>query len=86
MGFPDSSVGETCNARDPGLIPVSGRSFGEGIFFFFFFFFLRFPCGSAGKESSCNVGDLSSIPGLERYPGERKGYPLEYSGLEKSTD
>ena len=32
--------------------------------------FLGFPCGSAGKESSCNVGDLGSIPGLERSPGE----------------
>ena len=43
---------------------------------------LGFPCGSAGKESACNVGDLSSIPGLGRSPGEGKGYPLQYSGLE----
>ena len=35
-----------------------------------------FPCGSAGKESACNVGDLDSIPGLGRSPGERKSYPL----------
>ena len=35
-----------------------------------------FPCGSAGKESTCNVGDLGSIPGLGRSPGERKGNPL----------
>ena len=42
-----------------------------------------FPCGSAGKESTCDVGDLSSIiPGLGRSPGEGKGYPLQYSGLE----
>ena len=41
-----------------------------------------FPCGSAGKESACNAGDLGSIPGLERCPGEGKGYPLQYSGLE----
>ena len=40
------------------------------------------PCGSAGEESTCNEGDLASIPGLERSPGERKGYPLQYSGLE----
>ena len=46
--------------------------------------FLGFPCGSAGKESACNVGDLSSIPGLGRSPGEGKGYPLQYSGLENS--
>ena len=45
-----------------------------------------FPGGSAGKESTCNVGDLDSIPGLGRSPGERKGYPLQYSGLENSTD
>ncbi|CAI9176136.1 unnamed protein product [Rangifer tarandus platyrhynchus] len=38
-----------------------------------------FPCGSAGKESTCNVGDLGSIPGLGRSPGEGKGYPLRYS-------
>jgi len=37
--------------------------------------FLGFPCGSAGREFSCNVGDLGSIPGLERSPGEGKGYP-----------
>ena len=43
---------------------------------------LGFPCGSAGKESACNVGNLGSIPGLERSPGEGKGYPFQYSGLE----
>ena len=48
--------------------------------------FLSFPCGSAGKESACNAGDLGSIPGLGRSPGEGKGYPLQYSGLENSTD
>jgi len=40
----------------------------------------------SGKESSCNVGDLGSIPGLERSSGEGKGYPLQYSGLENSMD
>ena len=44
------------------------------------------PCGSAGKESTCNMGDLGSIPGLGRSPGEGKGYPLQYSDLENSTD
>ena len=44
------------------------------------------PCGSAGKDSICNVGDLGSIPGLGRSPGEGKGYPLQYSGLENSMD
>ena len=45
-----------------------------------------FPGGSAGKESSCNVGNLGLIPGLGRCPREGKGYPLQYSGLENSTD
>ena len=45
-----------------------------------------FPGGSVGKEAACNAGDLSSIPGLGRYPGEGKGYPLLYSGLENSMD
>ena len=48
--------------------------------------FLGFPGGSAGKESSCNEGDLGSIPGLGRSPGKGKGYPLQYSGLENSMD
>ena len=83
MGFPDSLVGKkkkkkkksTCNAGDHGSIlrvrkihwrrarlptPV----------------FLGFLCGSAGKESACNIGDLGSISGLGRSPGEGKGYPL----------
>ena len=41
---------------------------------------------SDGKESSCNVRDLGSIPGLGRSPGEGKDYPLQYSGLENSMD
>ena len=45
-----------------------------------------FPCGSAGKESTCSTGDLSSIPGLGRSPKEGKGYPLQYSGLENSMN
>ena len=48
--------------------------------------FLGFPCGSAGKESTCGAGDLGSTPGLGRSPGEGKGYPLQYSGLENSMD
>ena len=47
---------------------------------------LGFPCGSAGKESTSNVGDLGSIPGLGRTPGEGKAYPLQYSGLKNSMD
>ena len=47
---------------------------------------MGFPGGSAGKESTCKVGDLGSIPGLERSPGEGEGYPLQYSGLGNSMD
>ena len=45
-----------------------------------------FPSVSAGKESACNAGDLGSIPGLGRSPGEGKGYLLQYSGLENSME
>ena len=45
-----------------------------------------FPDSSAGKESACNAGNLSSIPGLGRSPGEGKGCPLQYSGLENPMD
>ena len=51
-------------AEDKGLIP-GWRTKG-------------FPCGSDSKESACNVGDLDSIPGLGRSPGERNGYPFQY--------
>ena len=47
---------------------------------------MGFLCGSVGKEYTCNTGDLCSIPGLGRSPGEGKGYPLRYSGLENSMD
>ena len=46
--------------------------------------FLGFPCDSAGKESACNARDVVLIPELGRFPGEGKGYPLQYSGLENS--
>ena len=67
------------------MIPGWGISTGEGnrlptpIF-------MGFPRGPAGKESACNVGDLGLIPGLGRSPGEGKGYPLQYSGLENPMD
>ena len=48
--------------------------------------FASFPDSSVGKESTCDAGDLGSIPGLGRYPGEEKGYPLQYSSLENSID
>ena len=45
-----------------------------------------FPCGSAGKESACNVGNLGSIPGLGRSPEEGQGYSHLNPGLENSMD
>ena len=45
-----------------------------------------FPGGSAGKESTCNAGDLGLIPGLKRSPGEGNSCPLQYSGLENFMD
>ena len=66
----DSWVWKICWRRDRLPTPV----------------FLGFPGGSAGKESACNVGDLGSIPGLGSSPGEEKGYPLQYSGLENYMD
>ena len=47
---------------------------------------LGFSCGSAGKESACNVGHLGLTPGLGRSPGAGKGFPVQYSGLENSMD
>ena len=47
---------------------------------------MGFPGGSNGKESACNAGDLGSIPGLGRYPGEGNGNPLQYSCLENPMD
>ena len=56
----------------------------------FSFLKMGFPGGSAGKESACNAEDLGSIAGLGTSPTqkgkERKGYPLQYSGLENSMD
>ena len=45
-----------------------------------------FPDSSVGKASTCNAGDLGSIPGLGRSPGEGNGHPLQYSGLENFMD
>ena len=50
------------------------------------YFILGFPGGSDSKESTCNVGDLGSVPGSGRSPGEGNGNPLQYSCLENSMD
>ena len=54
--------------------------------YFLILYFGGFPGGSDGKESFCNVGDLGSIPGWGRSPGEGNGSPLQYSCLENSVD
>ena len=81
LDFPGSSAGKEsdCNAGDPGLIPGSGRSPGEGI---------GYPLqyswasrGSVSKESAHNAGDLGLTPGLGRSPGGGHGNPLQYSCL-----
>ena len=48
--------------------------------------FFTFPGGSDSKESSCNAGDLGSVPGLRRSPGGENGNPLQYSCLENPLD
>ena len=85
-GFPDSSVGKdsACSAGDPSLIQIGKIHWRRDRLSTLVF--LGFPYGSAGKESTCNVGDLGLILGLGRSFGEGKGYPLQYSGLENSTE
>ena len=48
--------------------------------------YVDFPSGSEVKASVCNAGDLGSIPGLGRSPGEGNGNPLQYSCLENPMD
>ena len=81
-----SSVGKesACYAGDPGSIPGSGSSPGEGIGYP-----LQYSWASLVAQlvkNACNVGDLDSIPRLGRAPGEGNGYPLQNSGPENSMD
>ena len=86
IGLPSSSVRKksASNVGDPGLIqefdPVLVRKIRWRRNRLPTPIFLSFPCGSAGKECDCNAGDLGSIRGLGRSPGEGKGYPLQYYG------
>ena len=63
-----------------------GERWGEGVVREFGVdrYTLAFPCGSAGKESACSVGDPGLIPGLGRSPGEGNDDPLQYPCLENS--
>ena len=49
-------------------------------------YIVGFPGGSDGKELACNAGDLGSIPGSGRFPGEGNHYPLQYSFVQNSMD
>ena len=82
-GFPDSSVGKesACNGGDPGSIPESGRSPGEGIFYP-----LQYSWASLVAELVKNPPTMQVDLGWADSPGEGKGYPLQYSGLENSRD
>jgi len=56
------------------------------VYIYIYIYIWGFPDSSVGKESACNAGDPSSIPGLERSAGEGKNYPLQCCGLENSMD
>ena len=71
---------------EPGARWEIGKLFGSGVCLIGGRGRRVFSGGSEDKESACNVGDLSSIPGLGRTPGEGNSYPLQYSGLENSMD
>ena len=100
--FPGGSDGKASayNAGDPGSIPGSGRSPGEGNGNPLQYScrtpnptkkgaqsnILGFPGGSEVKAPACNVGDLGLIPVSGRSPGEGNGNPLQYSCLENPRD
>ena len=88
MGFPDLSVGKesTCNAGDPGSIPESERSTGEGRGYPLQYSWASFMAQLVSLRICLQYGDLGSVPGLGRAPGEGKGYPLQYSDLKNSMD
>ena len=66
---------------------ISLLAYRNTVMFVRWFYILQgFPGGSDGKASACNVGDLGSIPGLGRSPGEGNGNPLQYSCLENPMD
>ena len=83
-----------CAEERPCIIWGNGSSWGSrnvllivpNVIVYDYTSFGVFPCGSVGKESACNEGDLGSISTLGRSPGEGKGYPLQCSGLENSMD
>ena len=85
-GFPDSSVGKesACNAGDPGLIPGSGRSPGEGIGYPLQYCWTSLVAQLVKNPPAMRETWVRSLGG--KIPGEGKGYSLQYSGLENSMD
>ena len=85
IGFPDSSVGKesACNAGDPGSIPGSGRSSGEGIGYPLQYPWASFVAQLVKSLPAMRETWVQSL-GWEDSPGEGKGYPLQYAGLEDS--
>ena len=87
MGFPDSSVGKefACNAGDPSSIPGLGRSIGQGIGCPFQYSWASLVAQLVKNLPTMQKTWVQSV-GREDPPGEGKGYPLQYSGLENSMD
>ena len=83
MDFPGSSACKesACNSRDPGSVPGSERSAGDGIGYPLQYSWASLVAQTV-KESACSMGDLGSIFGLGRSPGGGHGNPLQYSCLE----
>ena len=86
--LPGNSAGKesACNAGDPGSIPGSGRSAGEGIGYPLQYSWASLVAHLIKNLPAGNTGELGSVLVLGRPPGEGKGYRLRYSGLENSMD
>ena len=84
--FPDPGIKPTSPALQAYSLPPEGRDELEIVIDKYTILYRGFPGDSDIKESACNVGNLSSIPGLGRSPGEENGNPLKYSCLENSMD
>ena len=80
----DELLAKLIKKKEIDLLPISGLK--EAILVQILQTLRGFPDSSVGKESACNAGDLGSIPGLGRSPGEGRGHPHQYSGLENSMD
>ena len=79
---PGKYTGVVCHTLLQGIFPTQGLNL--CLFISYTGGGWCFPGGSNSKESAWNVGDLGSIPGLGRSPGEGNGYPLQYSCLENA--